>query len=80
MWGLGRISPFASSIGKVVHPSAKLAFDTSKPDGSPRKLLDVSALHGLGWRHGVELEEGVRTTYEWFLEDLKAHRVNAGES
>jgi GDP-L-fucose synthase len=74
------IRELAEMIGKVVHPSAKLAFDTSKPDGSPRKLLDVSTLDGLGWRHGVELEEGIRTTYEWFLEDLKAQRVNASES
>ena len=43
-------------------------FDTSKPDGTPRKLLDVSKLAGIGWRAGTELEAGVRSTYQWFLD------------
>jgi len=44
-----------------------LLFDTTKPDGTPRKLLDVSRLHNLGWKHKVELEDGIKSTYEWFL-------------
>ena len=63
------IRELAELVGEVVHPSAKLAFDTSKPDGTPRKLLDVSKLHGLGWHHGIDLKAGVRSTYDWFLSD-----------
>ena len=43
-------------------------FDTTKPDGTPRKLLDVSRLHALGWRHRIDLREGIASTYEWFTE------------
>jgi GDP-L-fucose synthase len=43
-------------------------FDTSKPDGMPRKLLDVSRLHALGWRHRIDLREGIAATYQWFLD------------
>jgi GDP-L-fucose synthase len=45
----------------------RLAFDPTKPDGMPRKLLDVSRLHALGWRHRIDLAAGIRSTYEWFL-------------
>jgi GDP-L-fucose synthase len=61
------IRELAELVGEVVYPSAKLAFDTSKPDGTPRKLLDVSKLHALGWHHGIDLKAGVRSTYDWFL-------------
>jgi GDP-L-fucose synthase len=44
-----------------------LVFDPTKPDGTPRKLLDVTRLHDLGWRHRIELREGLETTYRWFL-------------
>jgi GDP-L-fucose synthase len=64
------IRELVEMVGNAVHPSAKLAFDTSKPDGTPRKLLDVSALHSLGWRHEIELEDGVSSTYRWFLENF----------
>ena len=68
------IRELAELVGEVVHPSAKLAFDTSKPDGTPRKLLDVSKLHGLGWHHGIDLKAGVRSTYDWFLSS-RSHDV-----
>ena len=45
----------------------RLAFDPTKPDGTPRKLLDVSRLAALGWKPGIGLEEGIRATYEWFV-------------
>jgi GDP-L-fucose synthase len=51
----------------VVYPEARLAFDTTKPDGTPRKLLDVSRLRTLGWRHRVSLRDGIASTYQWFL-------------
>ena len=60
------IRELAELVRDVVHPSAALTFDTSKPDGTPRKLLDVSRLHGLGWSARIGLEEGIRTTYAWF--------------
>ena len=61
------IRELAELVSSVVHPDAKLRFDPSKPDGMPQKLLDVSRLHDLGWRHRIELEEGIATTYEWYL-------------
>jgi GDP-L-fucose synthase len=57
-------------IREIVYPQAMLAFDRSKPDGMPRKLLDVSRLHGLGWRHRIGLRDGIAQTYEWFESKL----------
>ncbi len=62
------IRELAELVRSIVHPDAQLRFDTSKPDGTPRKLLDVSRLHGLGWEHRIELRQGIASTYEWFLE------------
>jgi GDP-L-fucose synthase len=61
------IRELAELIRDIIHPEASLKFDASKPDGMPRKLLDVSRLHALGWRHRIELADGIRSTYEWFL-------------
>jgi len=63
------ILELAHVVRDVVHPSAELVFDRSKPDGTPRKLLDVSRLHQLGWRHSISLREGIEETYEWFTSD-----------
>ena len=62
------ICEVAQMVRDVVYPSAQLVFDTSKPDGAPRKLLDVSRLRALGWRHRIPLAEGIASTYAWFLE------------
>jgi GDP-L-fucose synthase len=51
----------------MVHPQATILQDTSKPDGTPRKLLDVGRLHRLGWRHRIGLREGIASAYEWFV-------------
>ena len=51
----------------IVYPSARVVFDTSKPDGMPRKLLDVSRLHALGWKHTIDLADGIASTYRWFV-------------
>jgi len=61
------IRELAEMVREIVHPSARLVFDTDKPDGTPRKLLDVSRLHQLGWRHTIELRPGIAATYEWFV-------------
>jgi GDP-L-fucose synthase len=66
------IRELAELVGEVVHPNARLVFDASKPDGTPQKLLDVSRLHDLGWKHSIELREGVESTYAWFLENVEA--------
>ena len=69
------ISELAALIGRVVGFKGRLAFDTSKPDGTPRKLLDVTRLHSLGWKHSIDLEQGVRSTYEWFLQNADSARL-----
>ena len=63
------IAELAQLVADVVYPAARLSFDNSKPDGPPRKLLDVGRLHQLGWRHKIELREGIEATYEWFLQN-----------
>jgi GDP-L-fucose synthase len=62
------ILELAELIRDVVHPSARLVWDATKPDGTPRKLLDVSRIHALGWRHRTSLIDGLRQTYNWFLD------------
>lgn len=62
------IAELAETIRTTVCPDATLRFDPSMPDGTPRKLLDVSRLHNLGWRHRVGLREGIESTYAWFCE------------
>jgi GDP-L-fucose synthase len=62
------IRDLADMVRRIVHPDASIVWDASKPDGAPRKLLDVSRLHGLGWRHKMSLGEGIESTYQWFLE------------
>jgi GDP-L-fucose synthase len=61
------IRELAETIRSVVYPEAEIVFDTSKPDGMPRKLLDVSRLEALGWSARIPLLEGIRSSYEWFL-------------
>jgi GDP-L-fucose synthase len=70
------IGELASLVRDIVHPHSTIAFDTSKPDGAPRKLLDVSRLHGLGWRHRYELRTGIEQTYAWFLTHRDSARLS----
>ncbi len=63
------IRQLAEEIRDVVAPGARLVFDDTKPDGTPRKLLDVGRLHALGWRHSIGLAAGIRSTYDWFLQN-----------
>jgi GDP-L-fucose synthase len=62
------IRELAEVIRDTVGFEGPIVFDTSKPDGTPQKLLDVSRLAGLGWRSSIGLIEGIRRTYEWYLE------------
>ena len=61
------IKELAETIQSIVNPKAVINWDTSKPDGTPRKLLDISRLRALGWEPSVTLSEGLESTYEWFL-------------
>ncbi|WP_129128401.1 GDP-L-fucose synthase [Geomonas oryzae] len=63
------IADLAQKIAAVVGFTGKILFDSSKPDGTPRKLCDVSRIHELGWRHEIELDEGLAGTYRWYLEN-----------
>src|SRR5438067_7842634 len=63
------IRELAELICDVVDFKGDLAWDTAKPDGTPRKLLDVSKIHALGWRHRIGLRDGIARTYQWFLEN-----------
>lgn len=64
------IRELAETIQEIVCPKAELTFDTSMPDGTPRKLLDVSKIHNLGWQHKIDLREGIVRTYDWFKETI----------
>ncbi len=65
-----KIKELASLIQKIVEYEGELKYDLSKPDGTPRKLLDVSRLKSLGWQSKTSLEEGIRNTYDWYLSRL----------
>lgn len=65
------IRQLAELIIKTIGYEGRLVFDSSKPDGTMRKLTDPSKLHALGWKHTVEIEDGVRKLYEWYMEDNK---------
>lgn len=61
------ISELAETIKRVVGSESPIEYDSTKPDGTPRKLVDVSRLFAMGWRPEVALEEGIRRTYDWYL-------------
>lgn len=63
------IKDLAETIQKIVGHEGPIEWDSTKPDGTPRKLMDISKMHDLGWKHKVELQEGIKLTYAWFLEN-----------
>jgi GDP-L-fucose synthase len=65
------ISELAALVGRIVGYDGAVVFDKSKPDGTPRKLLDVSRLGSLGWRPRIRLEDGIRTTYDWYRSNAR---------
>lgn len=64
------IRDLAETIREVVNPEAALTFDSTKPDGTPRKVLDVSRLAATGWSAPTELRDGIEATYSWFLQNI----------
>ncbi len=68
------IRELAETMARVVGFKGELVFDSSKPDGTPRKLMDVSRLKSLGWEANISLEEGLKTTYQWFLDNANELR------
>jgi len=70
--GTGRdvtIREMAETMRQVIDYKGKLVFDTSKPDGAPRKLIDVTRLESMGWNYTINLKEGLEKTYEWYLQE-----------
>ena len=61
------IAELVELIARIIGFDGRFVFDRSKPDGTPRKLLDVSKLSSLGWRYRIDLETGIRQTYRWYL-------------
>ena len=69
------IKELAKLVQKITGYTGELIFDTTKPDGTPQKLLDVTNLHALGWNHKTSLEEGLKKTYNAFLHELKSGTI-----
>jgi GDP-L-fucose synthase len=69
------ISDFARKMGKIVAYEGDLEFDTSMPEGTPRKVLDSTKLFDMGWRPKISLESGLESTYGWFLENIESGAV-----
>jgi len=65
------IAELAGIVKKIVGFNGEIVFDTSKPDGTPRKLMDVTRINELGWKHKTSLEEGIEKAYKWFLDKHK---------
>jgi GDP-L-fucose synthase len=68
------IKELAALVKEVVGYKGNIVFDTRKPDGTPKKLLNVDKLHALGWKHNVELRDGIKKTYKWFLDHQETFR------
>lgn len=68
------IRELAETIQKKVGHTGEIVWDSSKPDGTPRKLMDITKMHDLGWKHQVELKEGIEKTYQWFLTNIDSFK------
>lgn len=69
------IRELVETVAKVIEFPGNISFDTSKPDGTPRKLMDSSRLKALGWEYSIPLEDGLRQTYQWFLNNQDQYRA-----
>jgi len=63
------IADLASLIAQITEFNGKIVYDASKPDGTPRKLMDVTRINSLGWKYKTELSEGITKTYQWFVKN-----------
>jgi len=68
------IKNLAEIIKKAVGFEGKIKWDTDRPDGAPKRLLDSTKIHQLGWEHRIGLEEGIKKTYDWFLENIASKK------
>lgn len=68
------IGELAQLIKKIIGFEGEIVYDKTKPDGTPRKLMDVTRLHNLGWKHKHSLEQGIKKTYEWYQQQLETKR------
>jgi len=73
------IKELAALVADVIGLNGKIVTDSSKPDGTPRKLLDVSTLVNLGWRPQIALREGVAQTYRWYLDNVDTLGTSASK-
>ena len=65
------IKELAEIIQRVTGHQGEIVWDSSKPDGTPRKLLDVSKIKEIGWEYKTDLQQGIEKTYAWFLDNMK---------
>ena len=64
------IKELAKTIQEIVGHKGTIIWDTTKPDGTPRKLMDVSKMKEIGWQYSTELKKGIEKTYKWYLENI----------
>lgn len=65
------IKELAETIQKITGHQGEIIWDATKPDGTPRKLMDISKMHSLGWKHQIDLEQGIQLTYDWFVANVE---------
>ena len=70
-----KIEQLAYMIQIITGHTGKICWDITKPDGTPKKLLDVSKIHNIGWKHSIELFEGLQNTYKWFLQNINNLKI-----
>ena len=70
------IKELAETIQKITGHQGNIIWDANKPDGTPRKLMDVSKMKDIGWEYSTELEDGIKKTYQWFLENTDTIKIN----
>lgn len=69
------IKELAKTIQKITGHEGVIIWDANKPDGTPRKLMDISKMHELGWKHKFDLEKGIQKTYDWFVENVDQVKI-----
>ena len=70
------IKELSEIIQKIIGHKGDIIWDSEKPDGTPRKLMDVAKMNAMGWKYSIELEEGVKKTYSWFMDNIDNFKEN----